>query len=413
MVRMRVAITVAAIMVCLGAVASEVPAPSARQEVSEEDPEAASARRTAARPHLVVEYLPALVYYRERIALRLRVENPRGEPLACSVEARLWPPEDDAKTDPPEVIALDVPARGSESAAFDLPSTGWMRAEVVLSTGEGPQDSFGARRFDEGSMLPPLEAGGERLYLRGGLEAVVLCLRQRTGRPDREWYLVGRLARSFEKGTEPAGVLCLGARLSEAGPGEDDPPYMRALGERAGTWVETTVLPGESARGVLHPILADLALSLAAVEAARPAEVVVWVVACDDARRATPTRTFRKSADLLLSRVRRKGAARIEVVFCPEPAVPAGRRAVYLEELSAACLAYRAGLTVVEGFEEGRSWTAPRGAPGPPSTSRGAVKGEAGPRALQQHAAVRALLRHPNARGHEALAEAVLSRLRP
>jgi hypothetical protein len=131
---------------------------------------------------------------------------------------------------------------------------------------------------------------------------------------------------------------------------------------------------------VIHPALGDLVTALRAIEGSRPAELLVWVVSCDDVRRATPLRVFAKAAELLLYRAREWGAARVVILFVPEPAVVPERRALYAEELRRAASAHRATFERVDAMEEARHWRA--------------------------HGA---LLRYPNEEGHEALARAILS----
>ncbi len=185
-------------------------------------------------------------------------------------------------------------------------------------------------------------------------------------------------------------MLLLGpAYGADADGAADGPAYFRAVRDGAGTWVETAALPGESARGVTNPILADFARALHALESTRRPQLVVWVVSCDDARRGTPVRTFRKAADFLLSRARRR-STRIAVIFVPEPAVPAARRALYSAELEKAASAYRAIFAVAGALESKRYWVKD-------GSSRGTAP----------------LMRYPNAEGHKALAAAVLARIRP
>ena len=253
-------------------------------------------------------------------------------------------------------------------------------------------------------------------------DVAVLSLAQRTSQPDRQWYLWKRLAERLGEGVLPVRVLVLGARLCEprerakadglgttaeaatvreggtsghqddaaARPPAELPAYLAEVCREASVPVVATVLPGEGDRRAFAPVLADLAAALRAFEKQRPAELVVWVVACDDARRATPLWTFRKAADLVLSRARSWGAGRLAVLFVPEPAVPAERRALYAEQLRLAAKAYRGSFTRLDELGRARSW---------------AVEGASGPQ--------EALGRWPNARGHEALARAVLEKIRP
>lgn len=376
------------------------------------------------RPRFVVEYLPAFAYDRESISLRFRVENPRAAPLDCTVEAALSPSREDASpAESPEAVRLRVPPGQKRSAGFELPVSGWSRAEVRFEA-EGGAPAASAkeaarevplviRRFGEDDDIPTLEAAGDRLYVRrapssrGPGDAAVLTLAQRVGEDDREWLMVKLLAQRLGEGTPPAGVLLLGARLTRArsirggarsrvASGSftqatrrgDEPAYLRAVREGAGTWVQTAALPGEGAANVTYPILADFAAALASLQGARPAELVVWVVACDDARRGTPVRTFRKAADFLLHRALDR-LGRVTVLFVPEPAVPPKRRALYSEALRKAALACRVSFVRVDALEKRAFWT------GEAAGSR------------------RPLLRFPNPEGHAALAEAVLECIRP
>ncbi|MHC4202554.1 MAG: hypothetical protein ACYSU0_21390 [Planctomycetota bacterium] len=428
---MRIAYVVAAV-----ALAS----PAAAAESASSHAEAAATPRR--RPRFVVEYLPAFAYERESISLRFRVENPGREPADCTVEVVLSPAAGEkASPEPPAPVRMRVLPGKKRSGGVALPVSGWSRAEVRFDAGgRVPAASAGKdaraaplviRRFPEDKDIPPLRAAGDRLYVRtpkakappagtvaisggppstartdgpgpaAGDEAAVLTLPQRVGEDDREWLIVKRLAERFVEGTRPAGVLLLGAGLAEArrspvhrparetGGGEvREPSYIRAVREGAGTWVEAAALPGEGASGVTYPILADFAAALGRLESTRPAELVVWVVACDDARRGTPKRTFRKAVDFLLRRVRRR-SARMEVLFVPEPAVPPKRRALYSEALRKAALAYQVTFRRLDALERHRFWTGEASGSTPP------------------------LMRYPNAEGHEALAEAVLERIRP
>ena len=219
----------------------------------------------------------------------------------------------------------------------------------------------------------------------------MVVLRQRVSVDDREWIMMKLLAEQLSEGTVPAGVTLLGPafRGPEIEATASPPAYIRAVRDGAGTWVEATALPGEAARGVTHPILADFAAALEALEGSRPAELVIWVVACDDARRATPTRTFRKAVDFLIFRARRR-SARLTILSVPEPAVLAARRAVYIKELRKAASAFRGIYARVDALEDAECWR-PEGA----ARSHGA------------------LARYPNSKGHAALAEAILGRIRP
>lgn len=409
-----------AYVVAVAALAS----PAAASESASSHAEAAPTPRR--RPRFVVEYLPAFAYDRESISLRFRVENPAPEPAECTVEVVLSPVAGEkGSPKPPAPVTLRVPPGKKRSGGVALPVSGWSRAEVRFDVG-GRASAASAkkdartvplviRRFAADKDIPPLRAAGDRLYVRApgakaspgsstgrpeerlpaaartgeagpgaGDEAAVLTLPQRVGEEDREWKLVERLAESLAKGTLPAGVLLLGAGLAEG----REPEYLRAVREGAGTWVEAAALPGEGASGVTYPILADFAAALGRLESTRPAELVVWVVACDDARRGTPVRTFRKAVDFLLRRARQR-SARVAVLFVPEPAVPPKRRALYSEALRKAALAYQVTFRRLDALARRRFWTGEASGSRPP------------------------LLRYPNAEGHEALAEAVLERIRP
>ena len=302
-----------------------------------------------------------------------------------------------------------VTVEGGEDrpVAFDVPSTGWAAATVELSSTGWKGEAFGIARFGEDEDIPRLVARGGRFRVvrttsatrpgrgvRTG-DRAVLSLRQRTSQADRQWYLWKRLAERLGEGVRPASVLVLGARLSEPAVKHieepiEPPPYLARVRRDAGTPVGLKALPGVGEREALSPVLADLAEALETFAGQAPAELVVWVVACDDARRATPLGTFRKAAEFLLSRARRWGAGRLVVMFVPEPAVPAERRALYSEELRRAAGAYRGSFAQLDELVEVRFW---------------AAEGPAGPQ--------RALGRYPNARGHAALAEAILGRIRP
>lgn len=389
-IRTSAASVAAALVLCASARSAEGPDGGPPEK---DGPPAAPA------PRLVVEYLPPLVYAREGIHLRFRVENPAKERADCTVELTLSAGAD-ASEPPgaPAPVRLEVPSGEKRSGGFELPSTGWSRAEVTLSSGGTRAQALVIRRFGEEDKMPPLAAGGERLYVRGSAkgsgpaEAAVVVLRQRVSVDDREWKVIRLLADQLSEGTVPAGVTLLGPALGPAprdGEKPEQPAYFRTVSAKAGTWVEATALPGEAARGVTNPILADFAAALAALEGSRPAELVIWVVACDDARRATPVRTFRKAADFLMVRARRR-SARLAVLFVPEPAVLGSRRAVYSEELRRAASAFKATYARVDALEEAAYWR-----PEESSRSRGA------------------LARYPNAKGHEVLAEAILERIRP
>ena len=81
---------------------------------------------------------------------------------------------------------------------------------------------------------------------------------------------------------------------------------------------------------------------------------------------------------------------RVAILFVPEPAVPARRRALYSEELHDAARVYKGTFVRVDALEEKRLWLAPA---------------DGGPR--------RALARYPNEEGHAAVADAVLDRILP
>jgi len=353
-------------------------------------------------PRFVVEYLPSLVYRdRESVHLRFRVENPGAAEIECAVSAVLDFSEGEAGGDrdgSPAPVALRVPSDGARSGGLELPSTGWARARCELSWGGARSAALVIRRFGEEDQVPALEARGERLYVKrakgvtAAPESAVVVLRKRTSVDEREWVMMKLLAEQLSEGTVPAGVTLLGPAFGGRGAkiaAASLPAYQRAARDGAGTWVETVALPGETASGVTHPILADFVAALETLEASRPAELVVWVVACDDARRATPVRTFRKAVDFLIVRARRR-SARLAILSVPEPAVPAERRAVYSEELRKAASAFRGIYARVDALEDPACWR-PEGE----SRSRGA------------------LMRYPNAKGHAALAEAILDRIGP
>jgi hypothetical protein len=358
-----------------------------------------------ASPRFVVEYLPPLVYRdRESVHLKFRVENPGKEEVDCTVTVTLTPETKGAEAPKaPEAVKLSVPALGKSSGGFGLPSSGWARAEFALVVGGTSSTALVIRRVCEESAIPSLEARGERLYVKqsgnatGRPEAAVVVLRQRVSVDDREWLMMKLLADQLSEGTVPAGVTLLapafraaplpGSAASDATP--ETPAYIRAVRDGAGTWVEATALPGEAARGVTNPILGDFAMALAALESARPAELVIWVIACDDARRATPARTFRKAVDFLIVRARQR-SGRLAVLFVPEPAVLPARRAIYAEELRQAASAFRVTHARLDSLDDAECWR-PEG-------------GEAHTGALG---------RYPNSKGHAALAEAILKRIRP
>jgi len=360
----------------------------------------ADAPPAAPAPRFVVEYMPSLVYRdRESVHLTFRVENPGAAEIKCTVAAVLDSGEGEAGGDgSPAPVALRVPPEGARSGGLELPSSGWSRARCELLRGGARSTVLVIRRFGERDKVPPLEARGERLYVRrpDGVaappESAVVVLRKRTSVDEREWVMMKLLAEQLSEGAVPAGVTLLGPAF---GGREKNaalvslPAYQRAVRDGAGTWVEAFALPGETAPGVTHPILADFVAALEALERSRPAELVVWVVACDDARRATPVRTFRKAVDFLIVRARQR-SARLTILSVPEPAIPAERRAVYAEELRKAASAFRGIYCRVDAMEDAACWR-PEGA----SRSRGA------------------LMRYPNAKGHSALAEAILDRLGP
>ena len=363
------------------------------------------ARPAEPAPRFVVEYLPPLVYRdRESVHLKFRIENPGKTEAACTVEAALVAGgESDEAPEAPAPVMLQVPAGGKRSGGFTLPSSGWARAEFELSSGGARSTALVIRRFGEEDEVPALEARGERLQVKDSCgasaraEAAVVVLRQRMSFDDREWIVMKLLAEQLSEGTVPAGVTLLapafrGAKPEgKAGPeGKAEPPdYFRTVREGAGTWVEATALPGEAARGVTNPILADFATVLAALDGSRPAGLVIMVVACDDARRATPARTFRKAVDFLMVRARRR-SGRVAVLFVPEPAVLKARREIYAEELRRSASAFMASYSRVHALEDADCWR-----PGGASRSKGA------------------LARYPNSKGRAALAEAILDRIRP
>jgi len=353
-------------------------------------------------PRFVVEYLPSLVYRdRESVHLRFRVENPGSAEIDCTVAVVLDSGDGETGNDgdgSPAPVALRVPPEGARSGGLELPSTGWSRARCELSWGGARSAALIIRRFGEEDQIPALEARGERLYVRRpdgatvAPEAAVVVLRKRTSVDEREWAMMKLLAEQLSEGTVPAGVRLLGPAFDGRGTKTSPatlPAYQRAIRDGAGTWVEAVALPGETAPNVTHPILADFVAALEALEESRPAELVVWVVACDDARRATPVRTFRKAVDFLIVRARRR-SARLTILSVPEPAVPAARRAVYSEELRKAASAFRGIYARVDALEDPACWR-PEGE----SRSRGA------------------LMRYPNSKGHAALAEAILDRIGP
>ncbi len=362
-------------------------------------------RSSAGAPRFVVEYLPPLVYRdRESVHLKFRVENPGKDQLDCAVTATLVAEVEGAEApEAPEAVKLSVPGLGKRSGGFGLPSSGWARAEFTLASGGTSSTALVIRRVCEESAIPALEARGERLYVKSSgnaparPEAAVVVLRQRVSVDDREWLMMKLLADQLSEGTVPAGVTLLAPAFRSApAPGRarrqatsEPPAYIRAVRDGAGTWVEATALPGAAARGVTNPILADFAAALAALDGSRPAELVIWVVACDDARRATPARTFRKAVDFLIVRARQR-SGRLSVLFVPEPAVLPARRSVYAEELRLAASAFRAAYARVDSLDDAECWR-PEGA----DASSGA------------------LARYPNLKGHAALAEAILKRIRP
>ena len=330
----------------------------------------------------VLEDLPPLVYYREQILVRIRLENAGDSAVECAVDIEVEPPT--AVSARPHAAA-SVGAHDSTSFGFALPAAGWAAARAVLVSGGDRTVVFRIRRFDEGGDLPELAVRGERLAVAHSDESVIVALEQRTSQTDREWFLIKRFAQELGEGTLPAGVCLIGSRLW---PDDEEPPYVRIARERAGTWVETTPLPGEATGGAIHPILGDLAAALRAVASSRRAELLVWVIACDDARRGTPARLFRKAVDLVLHRARLRGTSRLSVVFVPEPAVAGERRAAYSEELRASVRTYRGTFVRAADLESPKLWTSPE--------DRGG----------------RALMRYPNLNGQKALAEVVLSRIR-
>lgn len=333
---------------------------------------------------VLVDYLPSLVYYRERISLRIRVENPWSSDATCTLHVDLDPPP--APPSPPLSATVALPGRQSVQTGFELEAKGWSTARVWYEFEGDTGEVVNIRRFDEGGDIPRLRAQGERLYVEDTYDSVVLALEQRTSQPDREWYLWKRFAERLGDGALPAGVVLLTARLWD---GDDEAsPYLRNVRENAGTWVDATVLPGESAQGVLHPVLADLADAIEALSGGRRAELVVWVTACDDPRRATPKRIYRKAADFLMNWARQRGASRLAVLFVPEPAVPGDRRSLYAEELRAAARAYRGTYERIDGVAETEYWVSPS-----------AVES-------------RTLMRYPNSEGLRAVAEAVLERIK-
>ncbi|MHC4251423.1 MAG: hypothetical protein ACYS9X_20075, partial [Planctomycetota bacterium] len=202
-------------------------------------------RPVGSAPRFVVEYLPPLVYRdRESVHLKFRVENPGKAEVECTVAAALDAGEGGAEPpEAPEPVKLRVPAGGKRSGGFELPSTGWARAEFELSSNGARSTALVLRRFGEDDEVPPLEARGERLRVRtsGGAgaraESAVVVLRQRVSIDDREWILMKLLAEQLSEGTVPAGVTLLGPafRGPDAGAPGAPPVYFRAVRDGAGT----------------------------------------------------------------------------------------------------------------------------------------------------------------------------------
>ena len=405
----------------------------------------------------MVEYLPPVVYHDETAPVRLRLLNPDAEAVEYTVRVSLAAPAGECPRGPASAIAT-LEAGGSRTIGFDLPSKGWTCADISIQAKGAASGALRIRRFDETDRIPRLEPRGERFYVvgdeavpdpsagaqavpdpfaaaqaggrqAGAVQTAVLALPQRTRQPDREWYLLRKLSRRLGEGSRPAGALVLGASLEESartaseaqavpggrqavpGPGgaevrgvADAPEYLRLVRRNAGTRVDVVALPGEAHPTAIHPILGDLAAALEAFKRTRRAELVVWVADCSDARRATPVRTVRKCADFLLSRaLATYDAARVVVIFVPEPSVPEKRRARYADELAAAARAYKATFVQLDSLANIEYWQ-PEGEPGAVAQRN---VGEAMPTGRQ------ALARYPNAGGRQAIAEAVLRAIRP
>jgi hypothetical protein len=386
-------------------------------------------------PRFVVEYLPPVVYYSERTYLQVGLVNPSDENAGMTVRVEL---DISDKISPAERPLAPRPEYrlvrkcGRESVTLELPTRGWSKAKIAFDVQSRETGAVFIRRFDEREKLPPLEARGARLFVKDSDEAAILTLTEvRDLGADREWYLVRKVANRIGEGALPASVLILGARLSahgahpdlrgqDAGPhdgrrtdelesrrSQASPsaaegvllsPWLAMLSARTRVRVVTAALPGVSAEGVSYPILADLAAALDVLDLAGWTETVVWVVACDDARRATPPALVRKCAGFLLHRVRAVfGAGRVVVLFVPEPAVDARRRAVYSSAIEQAARAYKCGFDVAEALASGEFWTVE----------------EEPPYGEGLHSRGRALGRYPNSRGREALVSKVLALFQP
>lgn len=341
----------------------------------------AVARGGAAKPpRLCIEYLPAIVYEDEAVTLCARVEA-TGAPAAFLFTASLLDGSG-------RVLASDL-ARGTANAGAPWRRHSSLRPErgeprtlvlrLATPTGARTLAALEIPVLSARKPLPPLQAKGTRLALDSG-QRVLVRIEHRVWRRKVTWPLVRWVHRKLYGDTWAASrALVIGDDL-----GAPEDGYLARL--VASRKPPIRALPIASAAGGALPVLrAAAALTRAKLEPTP--DLAILCLGWRDADLGADVEQFGKTLELMVQQLERRGCGRCVLVG---PAGPS--------HLRKRLAAYRKAARHVAHTYRGRFL-------------------DLAPRLADEHfagdeAGGRLLLRLPNAKGHAAIADAVLNYLK-
>ncbi|MFW6108708.1 MAG: SGNH/GDSL hydrolase family protein [bacterium] len=335
-------------------------------------------------PRLRIEYLPAIVYADQPLAVCARVEATRAEPVRLAValrdaEGTVLAASGAAGTAKPEApwrchVALRL-ARGTPTAL-----------DVVLTraSGAGELDKVTVRVLNPGEALPPLGVKGMRLTDAAG-GPVVVRIEHRVYRRKQEWPLIRWVAhRIYGDRLGFDRVLLLGETL-----GEPREHYLAKTAASPAPFEASVLAVPSRSRPPAPPVLRAVA-ALSQTETLAEPDLAVISLGHRDPDFGTDVLTFHRGLELVAQELERRGCDHLVFLSPLGPGHLARRLEPYAEAARRVARIYHGRYLDLGGELSDEHFAAD--APGD-----------------------RLLLRFPNPAGHQALAAALtraLERLR-
>lgn len=334
-------------------------------------------------PRLCIEYLPGIIYEDQPLAVCVRVEaGGAGKmPVRLTVSLR-----DTAG----RVLASDVAEGAAEANAP------WRHHSVLVAARKAPAalavtltGTKGDDKIGEVTVgvlgarepLPPLRVKGMRLVDEAG-RRVVLRIEHRVRKPDETWPLLRWLHhRLYGDRWAFRRVLVLGDDLGAPRDG-----YLSQIARPGAPFAASALAVASDARQPAPPILRAVAALASATLGPTP-DLAVLCLGHRDADYGTDVLEFGRALELIMQQLELRGCHRFAVAAPTGPSHLRARLAPYVAAARHTARTYRARSLDLDRRMSDKHW---------------AGEGKD----------ARLVLRQPNAKGHRALADAIVRHLR-